>query len=133
VAAHWPAILAALAALIVLKAAMIYLAARALRLSRPVAAEAALLLAPAGEFAFVVFAVAAGSGVLTPEQSGMAVATASISMALVPALGAVGRRLGPRLGPQATFEPEATVLPPADHARRAIVVGYGRVGRLVCD
>src|SRR3954451_10405078 len=40
VAAHWPAILAALAALIVLKAAMIYLAARAFLLSRPVAAEA---------------------------------------------------------------------------------------------
>jgi monovalent cation:H+ antiporter-2, CPA2 family len=131
--AHWQVVAGTLLAIIVVKAAIVYVSARLFRLSRAVATEIAFLLAPAGEFAFVVFAVAAANGVLAGDQPALAVATASLSMALIPLLGAIGRRLGRLMEPPAPIDPEASVAPPEDRAHRAIVVGYGRVGRLVCE
>jgi Kef-type K+ transport system membrane component KefB/voltage-gated potassium channel Kch len=98
-----------------------------------VAIGTALLLAPAGEFAFVIFALAGSRGILTAEQAALAVATASLSMALVPLLGIVALRLGHAIERPSAVEPEAAVLPPVDNRQRAIVIGYGRVGRLVAE
>lgn len=130
---HPVAILAALIALIVVKSGLVLVLARLFRLPWSVAIELALLLAPAGEFAFVIFALAGSSGILTPDEAAMAVATASLSMALVPLLGAIGLRLGRALEPPAAVAPEIAILPPQDEERRAIVIGYGRVGRLVAE
>jgi monovalent cation:H+ antiporter-2, CPA2 family len=131
--ARWPLILGGLAALILLKAVLVFALARLFRQARPVSAEVALILAPAGEFAFVVFAVAASTGVLEGDTAALAAALASVSMALIPPLGWLGRRLGARLEPPARPGAAPAEPPPEDHAQRAIVVGYGRVGRLVCD
>jgi CPA2 family monovalent cation:H+ antiporter-2 len=133
VAANIGIVLGGLAALLLIKGTAIYALARLFRLPRAVAAETALLLAPAGEFAFVVFALAAIKGVLPPDQAALAVAVASLSMATIPLLGDAGRRLAKRLTPPAPLNPELLVAPPQDRASRAIVVGYGRVGRLVSD
>src|SRR5262249_50809567 len=115
------------------KGLIVLVLARLFRLSRPVAIEAAFLLAPAGEFAFVVFQIAADEAILAPNQAALAVAVASLSMALTPLLGAAGHRLGRRFERPVPVDPEARAPLPGDHARRAIVVGYGRVGRLVAD
>ena len=123
-------ILAGLVVLIAGKGAVIYVICRLFRLPIAVAIETALLLAPAGEFAFVVFALAAGP-ILSPEESSFAVAVASLSMATIPFLGTLGRRIGKRYETPASVDPAILVAPPDDKVGRAIVVGYGRVGRLV--
>jgi CPA2 family monovalent cation:H+ antiporter-2 len=52
-------------------------------------------------------------------------------MATIPFLGTLGRRIGKRYETPASIDPAILVAPPDDKAGRAIVVGYGRVGRLV--
>ena len=133
IASHPLLVLVALVSLILGKGAVIYAICRLFHLPVSVSLESAFLLAPAGEFAFVVFALAAGGPVLDGEQSALAVAVASLSMATIPFLGQLGRRLGKRFETPASVDPAILEAPPEDKARRAIVVGYGRVGRLVAE
>ena len=60
-------LLAAGAALILGKAALMYPLARLMRVTHSAAFEAALLLGPGGEFAFVILGSAAAAGVLSPS------------------------------------------------------------------
>jgi monovalent cation:H+ antiporter-2, CPA2 family len=126
-------ILAALVTLVAVKGALIFALCRFFRLSKSVSIETAFLLASAGEFAFVVFKLATQLSIFSPEQSALAVAIASLSMAIIPILGLVGRRIAKRYEPLVTVEAAAQEQPPEDKQRRAIVVGYGRVGRLVAE
>jgi CPA2 family monovalent cation:H+ antiporter-2 len=54
-------------------------------------------------------------------------------MALLPLLAMAGRRFAARIEERRTADPVLLLVPPADNARRAIVVGHGRVGKVVCD
>ncbi len=85
--------------------------------------ETALLLAPGGEFAFIGVGLAA-AGVL---------AVVSLTMATLPFIALFARRAGHAFATDVSSDPVFTVLPPADHAKRVLVVGHGRVGQLVCD
>ena len=98
-------------------------------LSSRQAAEAALLLAGAGEFAFVILGEAMGNGVVSRAAGETALVSATLSMFAIPALSALGRRVGGRktAASQMAAEPE-TSAPGAPHV---LVAGYGRVGRLV--
>jgi CPA2 family monovalent cation:H+ antiporter-2 len=133
VVAHLPLVLVAVLALVVLKAALIVGLGPVFRLPPAVAIETAMLLAPAGEFAFVLFALAVSTDVLSREAGSIAVAVASLSMVFIPPLGALGRRMGRRWRRVAVVDPELAALPPRDEAERAVVVGFGRVGCLVAE
>jgi CPA2 family monovalent cation:H+ antiporter-2 len=64
--AYLPAVLGLFAAMTLVKLAVIYALARAFRNEKPTALRAALALAPAGEFGFVVIALASHHGALDP-------------------------------------------------------------------
>ena len=118
--------------LLVAKAAIVFALARAFRVGRGAAVESAVLLAPGGEFAFVVLGLAMHGGVVAADLGAVALAVASLSMFALPWLAGAGRRLATRLEPP--VPPEVSrVAPPVDEAARAIVVGHGRVGRLVAE
>jgi monovalent cation:H+ antiporter-2, CPA2 family len=122
---------AAVVALIVVKSLLITGLGRVFRLSWPVAVEMGLLLGPGGEFAFVGIGTAAELGLIDARFASFALAVTSVTMALTPALSFAGRRFGSRLraaGPVAT---ELTARP-SGGGKHAIVVGYGRVGKVVC-
>jgi CPA2 family monovalent cation:H+ antiporter-2 len=115
------------AAIILIKFAVTYAAARALRLGRIVATEAALMLGPGGEFAFVMIVAAIASKALPPDVGAAATVGVTLSMFAIPPLGALASRL-PRAAPDA----ETARLPEEDAGvDKAIIVGFGRVGRLV--
>lgn len=115
--------------LIIVKFCVAWLVGRILRLSTAVSIETALMLAPGGEFAFIIIAAAIASKA-TPAAIGANVTVAvTLSMFAVPALGALAQRL---LRPQVAAEPVEPLPPPEQgQAHDAILVGYGRVGRLV--
>jgi len=123
----------ALVGLIVLKIAVIVPLARAFGLSWIVAFRTALLLGPAGEFAFVLMQQATGSGVVAPEIGSFIVTLTALSMATVPFLDKLGALVARRVEKKAAPDPELAVAPPVAAGRRVIVVGYGRVGQLVCE
>lgn len=118
-------------ALVVIKSAIIWgLATWWFGVSRGAALEAALLLGPGGEFAFVVLGLAAASGVVPGELSAMALAAVSITMAMIPLMSRLGSWGSPKIQRPELTE-EARELPPEDSQARAIIVGYGRVGQLI--
>ena len=105
--------------------------ARAFRLPWAAAIETGLVLGPGGEFAFVGIGMAATLGVVDAHVSSFTLAVTSLTMALIPALGALARRIARRLQPPKPLDPELAVSPRAAKGH-AIVVGYGRVGRVLC-
>jgi CPA2 family monovalent cation:H+ antiporter-2 len=115
------------AAMILVKGAITYGAARGLRLGNAVASEAALMLGPGGEFAFVMIAAAIADKAVPAAVGADAMVGVTLSMFAIPVFGAVASRL-PRPRPDAEL-----ARPPEEDAsaNRAIIVGYGRVGRLV--
>jgi CPA2 family monovalent cation:H+ antiporter-2 len=126
-------ILLVAAALIALKAAIVFVLARVFRLPNATSAEAALLLGPGGEFAFVILGGATAAG-LVPFGIGQDVLlVATLTMVAIPGLARVARSVGRRLEQRRPVEPEAMVPPPPDEAGHVLVAGFGRVGRLVAE
>jgi monovalent cation:H+ antiporter-2, CPA2 family len=131
-AAREPLLLfAGVAALIVVKSLVLLGLGKAFRLPWAVATETALLLAGGGEFAFVGIGLAAAAGLIAPQPASFALVVTSITMALTPLLSLAARRLAVRLTPAKALDPELAARPDAGQ-KHAIVVGYGRVGKIVC-
>jgi monovalent cation:proton antiporter-2 (CPA2) family protein len=126
--------LAAIAALVAVKAAVVFAAARTMRIEAPVSIETALLLAGAGEFAFVVFAIASRSGLLDPAEAQFLITVAALSMLAIPALGALGRKVARRAGEAAdTARHGGEVGEFGGLSGHVIIGGFGRVGRTVAQ
>ena len=126
-------LVACVVGLIGIKAAIVFVLARLFRVPQPAAIETALLLGPGGEFAFVVIGVATTSALLAAAVGSFTLAVTSLTMGLLPVLALAGRRFAARLDERRALDPVLLLVPPADNARRAIVVGHGRVGQVVCD
>ncbi len=125
-----PAVLIALTVgVVALKAAITFVLGRLFRLPAKPALETALVLGPAGEFAFVVVAQALAEGLLGPEAGQRVLVSVSLGLFLVPFMAALAARLGQRLATPVEDLPEAIAGELA--AGRVLVIGYGRVGRLV--
>jgi CPA2 family monovalent cation:H+ antiporter-2 len=132
--AHQPLLLlACVLGLIALKAAVTFGLGRLFRVPPFAALETAMLLGPGGEFAFVVIGVAIAAQLVTPSAGSFTLAVTSFTMALIPVLAALARRIAPRFEERKIRNPELLVSPPVDGPAGAIVVGYGRVGQVVCD
>jgi CPA2 family monovalent cation:H+ antiporter-2 len=124
-------LVAAVVALIVVKSLLVIGLAKLFRLSWPVAVEMGLLLGPGGEFAFVGIGMAAGLGLIDARLASFTLAVTSVTMALTPLLSLAGRRFASWLRAGGPVASELTVRPSGGQ-KHAIVVGYGRVGKVVC-
>ncbi len=124
-------LVAAIAGLIAVKSLIVIGLGRLFRLSWPVAVETGLLLGPGGEFAFVGIGMAAAAGLIEPRIESFTLAVTSVTMLLTPLLSFAGRRFASQLRPTGSVPAELAVRP-SEGQDHAIVVGYGRVGKLVC-
>jgi CPA2 family monovalent cation:H+ antiporter-2 len=124
-------ILGAALGLVSMNCVVVFALARAFRLKTRSAIEAALLLAGAGEFAFVILGQAMDQGLVGRTVGQTALVAATLSMFSIPFLAQLGLRLGGRQIAPSELPPE----PEGDGETepRVLVVGYGRVGRLVGD
>ena len=114
--------------LIGLNAAVVFGLGRLFKLPWRSSAEAALLLAAGGEFAFVILSEAGHQGIVPHALARTVQASSTLSMMCIPVLAAIGLKIGGRRaqGEGLAAEPDGT-----DQSPRVLVVGYGRVGRLV--
>jgi monovalent cation:H+ antiporter-2, CPA2 family len=117
--------------LIALKSVVIVTLAKLFRLSWPVAVEMGLLLGAGGEFAFVTLAMAAASNLVDSATATYVLTVTAVTMALIPLLSHLARRFASRLR-AAGAAPSELSMRPTGRQRHAIVVGYGRVGKVVC-
>jgi CPA2 family monovalent cation:H+ antiporter-2 len=125
-------LLATVVCLIALKSVILVLLGRLFQLSWRASVETGLLLGPGGEFAFVSIGTASTLGLIEPHVSSFTLAVTSVTMVLTPMLSVAARKLTAGLAPSRAIDPELTVQPPGGE-KHAIVVGYGRVGKVVCS
>jgi monovalent cation:H+ antiporter-2, CPA2 family len=119
------------AGLIATKSLLLSVLGKIFRLSWPAAVETGLLLSGGGEFAFVGIGMATDTHLIDPRLASFTLAVTSVTMALTPLLSFVGRRFGARLRANVPVDSSLTAQP-AGGQGHAIVVGYGRVGKVVC-
>ncbi len=127
----WPQVLGGLAAMLVVKAIIAFVATRLFAGGTGLAVQTSLLLAPAGEFAFVVMSAAVAASVVNSEVATLIAAIAGLSMLLIPVMDQIGRRLSPRFSPPSPAVPNL-----GDYSElegHVLIAGFGRVGRAIAN
>jgi glutathione-regulated potassium-efflux system protein KefB len=89
------------------------------------ALKLAALLAGGGEFAFVVFRLAAANGMLTRAQQELLVLVVTLAMAAVPLLVLAAARMPASRKPERAYDEIDADGP------RVIIAGFGRVGQII--
>ncbi|MFN3558732.1 MAG: cation:proton antiporter [Brevundimonas sp.] len=130
VAANPVAVFGLAIGLTLFKALLIYSAARAWGVKNRTAIETALVLGPAGEFAFVILGAGLVEGIASPDFTRTVMLAATISIFTVPLMAMFADRLTRQVSATRPDLPaEAMALPSVDG--QVLIVGFGRVGRLV--
>ncbi len=119
--------------LMMLTGAVVFGLGKLFGLKTRAALEAALLLAAGGEFAFVILDSAMNAGVVGQTAGQTILVASTLSMICIPFLASFGAKLGGRPGanPAGSVPVEPDADGPTDSG--VLVIGYGRVGRLVSD
>jgi CPA2 family monovalent cation:H+ antiporter-2 len=119
--------------LIAVKAVIIFALAILFGVERAAALEAALLLAPGGEFAFALLTSAMTAGVLPGHFGADAMVVVTLTIFFIPLMGRIGVRLSQRNAHDDALE-YAHLAPETQIASdRVMIVGFGRIGGLVGD
>ena len=118
-------------AIVVAKTAVTYLFARLMKVNHAAALESSLLLGPSGEFAFVILSSAAALSILDRTMFSQLLLIVSLTMAAIPFLSILGKKLVKRSKRLQGNSPETLEAPPEDDQPRIIVAGFGRVGHLI--
>ncbi|HET9904742.1 MAG TPA: cation:proton antiporter [Xanthobacteraceae bacterium] len=127
---HW--LVLASAGLLLLKALVLFAAARAFGVAISTSAEVALLLPQASEFAFVVVGLAGASALLEPRVASFTLACVSLTMLATPPLALAGRRAGillQRMG-HGDGPSDAEI---RDLEGHVVIGGFGRVGQIIAS
>ena len=114
-------------ALVAVKAAVVFALARAFGEKTPSAYALAVVLSQGGEFAFVLFSLAAGENLLPAALADLLVVVVTISMLTTPFLVNLLRCV-PRARGEAT--PAEGAAPPEEE-NPVIIAGFGRFGQIV--
>lgn len=153
----WAAIVFGLPALVAIKAGMIGLCTWAAGATAPVSGRAGFALANAGEFSIVILGLASAQGVVTSSEQTVAITLVVLSLMITPSLYDLGATVQPwlaRIKPAAMWRTGSALREAAEpagdgatggasgtaaggtgkpKASRAIIAGYGVVGRTVAD
>ena len=128
---HAPLLFAVTAALMALKSLLVALLLRAFGLPAGEAVKGALLLSQAGEFALILFGLAASEGLVDARQEQLLYQVAVLSMLLTPVADRLGTLLATLLPKRADA---GDALHAGEHDARhghVLICGYGRVGQQI--
>ncbi len=118
----------AVAAVLLVKAAVTALLLRLMGARSGMSMEAGILLASPSETTLIVLTAAVTARLVSPESAQFWQIVTALGLTVTPLLAIVGRRLAKRVDHAAL-----PMLFQAEEGPRAIVIGFGRVGRLVAD
>jgi CPA2 family monovalent cation:H+ antiporter-2 len=124
----WPELLAALAAVLIVKTLVTGFLLRMAGASTGVAAETGLLMASPSETTLIVLGAAGFAGILRPDTVAFWSAATAIGLTITPMLASVGRFAARRVDHAALAGKE---IGPTEG--RTVIFGFGRVGQMVAD
>jgi len=129
IAGQWPALLAAVVGVVAIKAIV---TATMLRFSgsasRGTAAEVGLLMASPSETTLIVLATAFQAQLISRQTAEFWQLVTAIGLTITPLLARIGRSVARRIE-MGNVEAEPDDAPP----KRTVVIGFGRVGRVVAE
>jgi CPA2 family monovalent cation:H+ antiporter-2 len=126
-AAAWPALLAATLSLLAAKSLLIFLLLRWRRARASTAVETGFLMASPSELTLIVLGSAFAAGAISAGQASFWTIVTALGLTVTPLLAALGRRLSRRV------DPDALASGSAAEPEQTLILGFGRVGRLVAD
>lgn len=132
-----PMVSAVVLGILAIKALVLTALSLAFGLSFSVSQQTGLILSQGGEFAFVAFGLARSFGILDKPTTKFLLTCVSLTMALTPAMSSLGGKVAQFLEEKSDFthylgeDREAEEIKESDDF--AVVVGYGAVGKVVCD
>jgi len=129
VAANWEALAGAVAGVVIAKALVTGLLLRLNGARAAVAAETGLIMASPSETTLIVLATASAAGLIGAETAAFWQIVTAIGLTLTPLLAKLGQMAARRVDIGA--EGDAPAIGPNDDA--VVIIGFGRVGRLVAD
>ena len=129
--ANWPSLLAAVVGVVVVKALVTGMALRISGARPAVAAEAGLLMSSPSETTLIVLAAASAAQLIQPETAAFWQIVTAIGLTITPLLAQLGRIAARRVDLQG----DVTIPPaqPGDRDAATVIIGFGRVGRLVAE
>ncbi|MCC9620806.1 cation:proton antiporter [Thalassospira sp. MA62] len=129
--AEFGTILVWLIGLLAAKTAVLFVLTRAMKMETGSALRVALSLAAGGEFAFVMFSLAAQNGAIPFDLAATLIPVVAISMALTPTLINLGHKIEEKLHPKEKDELGTISEETEGFEQHVLVIGSGRVGRVL--
>jgi monovalent cation:H+ antiporter-2, CPA2 family len=126
-------ILSLTVAVIVIKISVLLALGKVFKLPSRSILEAAMLLGPGGEFAFVMLAAAVTLGIFESAETAPVLLLVTLSMMVIPVLARLAKSLRKKLEQGTTAASGPVEPPPPQHESHIIIAGFGRVGTLVAD
>jgi len=137
IASNLPLVGSIVMGIMLMKAAITTALSLAFGLSLSTSAQTGLILSQGGEFAFVAFGLARSLGILDKSMTKLMLTSVSLTMALTPLMSTLGAKISKALEERSDFthyigqDRDANEIKESDDF--AVVVGYGAVGKVVCD
>lgn len=128
---NWASLALAVLAVVLVKTIVTALLLRLAGASKGVAAEVGLLMASPSETTLIVLATAASVHIINPQAAAFWQIATAIGLTITPLLARVGHDVA-RYIEARNIRPE-TEDENSDIGARAVIIGFGRVGRMVSD
>jgi monovalent cation:H+ antiporter-2, CPA2 family len=117
--------------LLAIKAVIITTLCILFRFSLGASIHAGLLLAQGGEFAFILFGLASGNGLIGKELGQTLMLVVTVTMALTPLLSYLGNMIVHRFEKDERLTGYQMLKETADLDNHVVIAGFGRVGKMV--
>ncbi len=126
-----PLVAAAAIGLIALKSTITYATLRAFSYPKRTAIHTALLLSQGGEFGFILFGLAAATGIMQQDLSQLLLLIITVTMALTPLLERAGNLFERAWTRRRREDPSMLMLETVDMEGHIVIAGYGDTGEML--
>ncbi|MBK5265298.1 MAG: cation:proton antiporter [Alphaproteobacteria bacterium] len=127
--ANWVSLIVAVVAVVLIKAIVTTVLLRIIGARRGTALEAGVLMASPSETTLIVLSAATAAQLILPSTAAFWQIVTAIGLTITPLLARVGHDIARRID----LGDEPAIVAEGDGAPVAIIIGFGRVGRMVAD
>jgi monovalent cation:H+ antiporter-2, CPA2 family len=127
---HWPVVIGAVLGIVVINASVTTLLLRLGGVPAGVATETGVLMASPSETTLIVLAAAAQAQLISSDSASFWTVVTAVGLTITPLLARIGHDVARRVEWRQNIK---TPAPVSSAGPGTIIIGYGRVGRLVSD
>ena len=127
---RWGDFVLALLGVVAAKAIVTFALLKLSKARNGVAAETSLLMASPSETTLIVLGTAAAAGLIAQQDAAFWQTVTALGLTITPALAEIGHAVARRLEAREALAPDLQL---AEEGPGTVVIGFGRVGRMVAD